>query len=651
MQDSFRSGNLHGLEFLSVGLVGSGSLGSGVEPGLGGSATGEAAIAEGGLAMATRDRFRTMIAGFAGVLVGVLMVGGSASAADLQALTAVSLIGDAAENPRTGEAFSLRFNFINSQMPGCSDYAVRLTVNGRSKTARVPWGCGSGGSWTLIWGVWAETEPGFYPFTVELDPEDEIAETNEANNVFTGFVLVEEWSEPPVLIEWPAAGRFGIGGDMDSQVHMDLLWFQEGEIDTAMGHACAYDGHDAHDIGNRFNFDAMDHGPIAIFAARDGTVTFVQDGLPDRVGDCSLGCGNMIRIDHGGGIETAYCHLQAGGMRVQQGDAVVAGQQIGSMGNSGCSGGVHVHFAVTHNGLPVDPMPGVNNPNPHIRFRSPPEQFAGLTAASDLIVCGQPHERRKYYFYPDDGTIGIAANFGVPQPVGTRLRYEWWFEGSMYVVNDFDPQGHDQCGAEWYWCRWRPAASGEGEVRAFVNGQSAGVLPFQTVPAGFVPPANTPPSGIAVAFREPPAEGVPAWVEVVEPPFDREYDRITYTYEWYLDGALVRSHETLVQSDALPVSVGACGSVLGCVVTVTDGTAMADPVIVEAAVLDAEGLACACGPADLAAPFGTLDLADLVAFVSAFNAGEPAADFAVPFGVFDLSDVVAFVVAFGNGCP
>lgn len=59
-------------------------------------------------------------------------------------------------------------------------------------------------------------------------------------------------------------------------------------------------------------------------------------------------------------------------------------------------------------------------------------------------------------------------------------------------------------------------------------------------------------------------------------------------------------------------------------------------------------LACA---ADLAPPFGLLDLADVVAFVSAFAAMEPAADLAEPYGLFDLEDVTAFVHSFNTGCP
>ncbi|USN97908.1 MAG: sulfatase-like hydrolase/transferase [Phycisphaeraceae bacterium] len=58
----------------------------------------------------------------------------------------------------------------------------------------------------------------------------------------------------------------------------------------------------------------------------------------------------------------------------------------------------------------------------------------------------------------------------------------------------------------------------------------------------------------------------------------------------------------------------------------------------------------ACGPADLADPFGVLDLADVSAFVSAFVAQSPAADLDGS-GVLDLSDITAFVFAFRSGCP
>ncbi len=58
-----------------------------------------------------------------------------------------------------------------------------------------------------------------------------------------------------------------------------------------------------------------------------------------------------------------------------------------------------------------------------------------------------------------------------------------------------------------------------------------------------------------------------------------------------------------------------------------------------------------CDPADLAEPFGERTFADAIAFLQAFQAGDPRADLAAPTGVFDVSDIAAFVTAFQNGCP
>ena len=58
-----------------------------------------------------------------------------------------------------------------------------------------------------------------------------------------------------------------------------------------------------------------------------------------------------------------------------------------------------------------------------------------------------------------------------------------------------------------------------------------------------------------------------------------------------------------------------------------------------------------CNAADVAAPFGVLDLGDINGFVSAFTSQDPIADIAAPFGVFDLGDLGLFVSEFLAGCP
>ena len=64
-----------------------------------------------------------------------------------------------------------------------------------------------------------------------------------------------------------------------------------------------------------------------------------------------------------------------------------------------------------------------------------------------------------------------------------------------------------------------------------------------------------------------------------------------------------------------------------------------------------EALQAGCSGADLAEPFGVLDFSDVVAFLTAFGANEPAADLAEPFGAWDFSDVIGFLASFGAGCP
>jgi len=58
-----------------------------------------------------------------------------------------------------------------------------------------------------------------------------------------------------------------------------------------------------------------------------------------------------------------------------------------------------------------------------------------------------------------------------------------------------------------------------------------------------------------------------------------------------------------------------------------------------------------CSPADIAPPFGFVDLSDSDAFIAAFATADPLADIAEPFGFVDLTDVDAFIAAFTTGCP
>lgn len=82
-----------------------------------------------------------------------------------------------------------------------------------------------------------------------------------------------------------------------------------------------------------------------VVAAYDGYVTMTE---------YHGGYGYTVRIDHGGGISTDYCHLSE--FDVQLGDWVNAGEVIAYSGNSGVSTGPHLHFMVRVGGSAVDPL-------------------------------------------------------------------------------------------------------------------------------------------------------------------------------------------------------------------------------------------------------------------------------------------------------
>ena len=93
------------------------------------------------------------------------------------------------------------------------------------------------------------------------------------------------------------------------------------------------------------------------FGAAWGTpIHAVNDGAVSFAG-YSGGHGNMVRLDHGGGIGTGYAHMSR--IAVSPGERVRKGQVIGYVGSTGLSTGPHLHYELYHNGRPVNPAAGV----------------------------------------------------------------------------------------------------------------------------------------------------------------------------------------------------------------------------------------------------------------------------------------------------
>lgn len=82
-----------------------------------------------------------------------------------------------------------------------------------------------------------------------------------------------------------------------------------------------------------------------VYAARAGRVSYAGS---------AAGYGLLVKIDHGGGIETRYAHLSH--IAVRLGQQVAAGERVGSVGSTGESTGPHLHFELRQGGRPLNPL-------------------------------------------------------------------------------------------------------------------------------------------------------------------------------------------------------------------------------------------------------------------------------------------------------
>lgn len=82
-----------------------------------------------------------------------------------------------------------------------------------------------------------------------------------------------------------------------------------------------------------------------VWAAQSGTVVFAG---------YNGGYGLSVVVDHGGGVQTRYAHMQK--IYVQNGQSVSRGQTLGEEGSTGRSTGAHIHYEIMVNGRFVNPF-------------------------------------------------------------------------------------------------------------------------------------------------------------------------------------------------------------------------------------------------------------------------------------------------------
>jgi murein DD-endopeptidase MepM/ murein hydrolase activator NlpD len=142
------------------------------------------------------------------------------------------------------------------------------------------------------------------------------------------------------LMRWGSDGRFYEASGVGEQ-RRGLLAPVPGAITSGFGMR-------RHPIlGYRRMHAGMD------FKARYGTpIVAVSDGRVSSAGR-SGGCGIAVRLEHGGGLSTRYCHMSR--MAVSGGQQVRRGQVIGYVGSTGLSTGPHLHYEMYRGGRVINP--------------------------------------------------------------------------------------------------------------------------------------------------------------------------------------------------------------------------------------------------------------------------------------------------------
>lgn len=95
------------------------------------------------------------------------------------------------------------------------------------------------------------------------------------------------------------------------------------------------------------------HTGIDLATAAGTPIRAAETGTVSVAGNRGT-AGNMVQIDHAGGLKTRYMHLSR--LAVSKGAVVSRGQIIGYVGSTGRSTGPHLHFETLRNGKHVNPL-------------------------------------------------------------------------------------------------------------------------------------------------------------------------------------------------------------------------------------------------------------------------------------------------------
>jgi murein DD-endopeptidase MepM/ murein hydrolase activator NlpD len=96
------------------------------------------------------------------------------------------------------------------------------------------------------------------------------------------------------------------------------------------------------------------HPGLDLDGSKGTPIKPIMPGVVSYAGWVRTGYGNLIILNHKNGLESYYAHLSK--IEVKTGDTVGINTEIGQMGATGQSTGVHLHLEIHQNGVFLNPL-------------------------------------------------------------------------------------------------------------------------------------------------------------------------------------------------------------------------------------------------------------------------------------------------------
>jgi murein DD-endopeptidase MepM/ murein hydrolase activator NlpD len=268
-----------------------------------------------------------------------------------------------------------------------------------------------------------------------------------------------------------------------------------------------YDGHNGFDYGTGAG--------TTILAAAPGEVVFA-DSTPTS---CATPL-QYVCLKHEGGYRTFYLHLE--GICVHAGEWVEAGDPLGISGNSGCSLGPHLHFAVEHDGYTTDPYgwQPEERPDPLIEYSGQAATWLWAPDRPPLPGGKLTHPPR------DTHTNGDLFMLLVPDedcPPIAHVEFWAWYADAWHSIGA-DGDGSD--GWSWTWDT-RGVPEGEVWLHAWVVSEDGRVGKGSPIRTDVVVDRQ-PPQGMIIGLEPGSTAGSRLWLYAASYDPESTTERVTF---------------------------------------------------------------------------------------------------------------------------